>query len=144
MSSSNPSAPAYAGVERRTSPRLPASVVGGPAVRLLDLSKRGVHVETSLRMRAGGTVTIRFIANGQSQTLTGAVVRNTVAVLETSGEVTYHTALAFNDELLLCGEQLDGAATHPPAAEAVDGDAPNDYTMLVFDGRTGAAAPSSC
>ena len=138
----------YDGPERRAFPRIPASsvpyltarVAGGPSVRLLDLSKRGVHVESTLNMRPGSTVVIRFLTGDASVTLTGAVVRSTVAVLEASGEVTFHTALAFTDELTLCGEELDAAAnaaqaSHPPSTPAAGTD---DYTMIVMDGRTGA------
>lgn len=132
----------YDGPERRKHPRIPASVVphlrahvaGGPAVRLIDLSKRGVLLEAPVAMALGATVTIRFVMGDHTETLYGAVVRSAVAVIETSGEVTYHTALAFTDELTLCGEEFD-AATFPyrnPSPEVA-----NDYTMIVVDGRTG-------
>ncbi len=133
----------YDGPERRKYPRIPASVVphlrahvaGGPVVRLINLSKRGVLLESPLVMAPGATVTIRFVMGDHTETLYGAVVRSAVAVIETSGEVAYHTALAFTDELTLCGEEFE-SATFPspdPSPEVA-----NDYTMIVVDGRTGS------
>jgi len=148
MARSTPPPPAYNGPERRAHPRIPASAVpyltasvaGGPAVRLLDLSKRGVHIETTLMMRPGSTVAVRFVSGDATLTLTGAVVRSTVAVLPHRGEVTYHSALAFTDELTLCGEELGAAATIPePEASPAEDHADDDYTMIVMDGRPGTS-----
>jgi hypothetical protein len=148
MARSTPPPPAYQGPERRAHPRIPASAVpyltarvaGGPIVRLIDLSKRGVQIETTLMMRPGSTVAVRFVSGDASVTLTGAVVRSTVAVLPHRGEVTYHSALAFNDELTLCSEELDAAAAivRPDASPARD-ESGDDYTMIVMDGRLGAS-----
>jgi hypothetical protein len=123
-------------------PHLRAVVAGGASVRLLDLSKRGVQIETTLQMHPGATVSIRFVSGDSSVALTGAVVRCTAAVLESEGTVTYHTALAFMDELTLCAEELDAAAhaSDEAAAQPLDGPA-DDYTLIVMDGRTGADGP---
>lgn len=146
MTSSARSTSPRDGAERRSVPRLPAAalphlsahVIGGTPVRLVDISKRGARLEGDTRMPAGSTLTIRFIANGEAQVLTGAVVRDTVVVLETSGETTYHTALAFTDELTLCGEAFEAAAQAGSApADAQTSEPSSDYTMLVFDGRMG-------
>jgi hypothetical protein len=159
MARTSVSPQAYEGPERRAHPRIPASAVphltarvaGGPAVRLIDLSKRGVQIETTLLMRPGSTVAVRFLTPDATVTLTGAVVRSTVAVLPHRGEVTYHSALAFNDELTLCGDELQ-AASVPAALMARTGQPPDqaadDYTMIVMDGRTGmhehAETPRAC
>lgn len=147
MARSTVSPPAYDGFERRAHPRIPPSAVphltarvaGGPAVRLIDLSKRGVRIESTLLMPPGSTVAVRFVSRDASTTLTGAVVRSTVSVLPHRGEVTYHSALAFNDELTLCGDELE-ATTTPPDSAGCDGraldQAADDYTMIVMDGRT--------
>lgn len=134
------------GPERRAYPRIPASAVpyltarvgGGPPVRLIDLSKRGVQIETTMHMRAGSTVTIRFVSGERSVVLTGAVVRSTVAVLESAGGVTYHTALAFTEELTLCDEEFE-AARGLPAPGFTPDERADDYTMIVMDGRTSTA-----
>lgn len=147
MSSSARSTPPDDGPERRSAARLPAAalphlsahVIGEAPVRLVDISKRGARLESSARLTAGSTLTIRFITGGQAQVLTGAVVRDTVVVLETSGAVTYHTALAFTDELTLCGDdfavadQSDADTSQRPSSEAGP-----DYSMLLYDGRIGA------
>ena len=133
--------------ERRASPRIPAAAVpyltahvaGGPPVRLLDLCKRGVQLETTVHMRPGCSVGIRFLAGDASLTLTAAVVRSTVAVFESDGGVTYHTALAFNAELSLCDEEFPAAASEPPVPCRSAAAPPTDYTMIVMDGRRSRA-----
>ena len=140
-----PVPPPYRGPERRAHPRIPAAAVpfltatvaGGPAVRLVNLSKRGVQIETSQHMRPGETVCIRFVSGEAAMTLTGAVVRCTSAVIGEAGEVTYHTGLAFTDEISLCADELGAAARAwaPPSPPAAD-DPADDYTMIVMDGRT--------
>ncbi|MBA2356023.1 MAG: hypothetical protein H0V80_15335 [Acidobacteria bacterium] len=117
-------------------PHLNARVSGGPPVRLLDLSKWGVQLETAMFMRPGSTVCIRFVTSSETITLTGAVVRSTVAVLEAGG-VTYHTALAFNEALELCNEVLHSL---PDSEMDFDHSNPDDYTLLVTDRRTGLRA----
>ena len=146
----SPTRPALDGRgERRAHPRIPAAAVpylqarlaGGAQVRLLDISKRGVHVETTMHMRPGRMVIIRFLSGDAAMSLTSAVVRSSVAVLEASGEVTYHTALAFTDELTLCSAEFDeAAACHAgpivqPAAAGED-----DYMMIVMDSRVGISS----
>ena len=147
MTSSARSTPPYDGPERRSAARLPAAalphlsahVIGEAPVRLVDISKRGARLEGTARLPAGSTLAIRLVAAGEAQVLTGAVVRDTVVVLETSGEVTYHTALAFTEELTLCGEELAGErCTDVSPSLPHPADAGPNYTMLVFDGRIGA------
>jgi PilZ domain len=146
MDRCTPSPSTYVGPERRAHPRIPAAAVphltarvaGGPPARLIDLSKRGVQIETTMYMCPGSTVAMRFLSGDASVTLTGAVVRSTVALLESRGEVTYHSALAFTDELILGGEDLEAAAAAALAPPAHTGQADSgDYTMIVMDGRMG-------
>lgn len=149
MSRPPESAPSFDGHERRAHPRIPAAVVphltariaGGPEVRLVDLCKRGVQLETTVHMLPGSTVAIRFLFGDASMVMAGAVVRSTVSVLETGGGVTYHIALAFNEELTLCREELASAerTVAAPIATPTQADVADDYTMIVTDGRTGTA-----
>ena len=137
------------GSDRRASPRIPAAAVpyltarvaGGPSVRLIDLSKRGVQVQTPVKLPPGSTIAIRFVSGNTIVTLNGAVVRSTVSVVESGGAVTYHTALAFNDELTMCGAELEAAldADRPAGSIGPAADTTDDYTMIVMDGRTGQA-----
>jgi hypothetical protein len=82
-------------------PQVSAQVVDGPEVRLLDVSRRGAKVETDLHLRPGTSVSIRFVAADTSFTLTGAVVRSSVAVLDEKG-LKYHTALSFSSDVDVC------------------------------------------
>lgn len=121
-------------------PSLSARISGGTAVRLLDVSRRGVRLETNLHMRPGQTVAIRFVAADATVTLTAAVVRATVAHIEADG-IRYETALSLAGDLLLC-DQLHEAATQ--AIEGSLGDQPAsppgslapivDYTVIVQGG----------
>jgi hypothetical protein len=118
-------------------PSLTARISGGAPVKLLDVSRRGVRLETSLHMRPGQTVCIRFVAADATVTLTAAVVRATVAHVEPDG-VRYETALSLAGDLLLC-DQLRDAAMHehePPDAAVPASAAPAigaavDYTVIV-------------
>ena len=129
--------------DRRAHPRIAASAVpylqarvtGAPHVSIIDLSKRGVHIATTMHMRPGRTVIIRFLSGDASMTMTSAVVRSSVAVLEASGDVTYHTALAFTDELTLCSAEFDEAQETMTVAGADPVAGPDDYTMIVLDSR---------
>lgn len=102
----------HARIPAEAVPGLTARVVGGPLVRLLDVSRRGVRVETEMPMKPGRPVTMRFVAADRTMTLTGAVVRSSVAVLCEDG-VKYHTALSFAEDVQLCPDV-------PPAVVADD------------------------
>jgi hypothetical protein len=121
-------------------PSLTARMSGGAAVKLLDVSRRGVRLETNLHMRPGQRVCIRFVAADATVTLTAAVVRATVAHVESDG-IRYETALSLAGDLLLC-DQLHEAAMQEP--ESPDAGAPTptqnglraivDYTVIVRGG----------
>jgi len=117
-------------------PSLTARISGGAPVKLLDVSRRGVRLETSLHMRPGQTVCIRFVAADATVTLTAAVVRATVAHVESDG-IRYETALSLAGDLLLCDQLRDAAMQEPepPVATAPE-PTPTlspvvDYTVIV-------------
>ena len=117
-------------------PSLTARLSGGAAVTLLDVSRRGVRLQTSLHMRPGQTVCIRFVAADATVTLSAAVVRATVAHVDSEG-IRYETALSLAGDLLLCDQLHDEAMVHPAqAATATTGHAPAladvvDFTVIV-------------
>jgi hypothetical protein len=121
-------------------PALTARLSGGASVKLLDVSRRGVRLETPLHMRPGQTVCIRFVAADATVTLSAAVVRATVAHIESDG-IRYETALSLAGDLVLC-DQLHDAAMLEPETEASDPSATSpstgagldpvvDYTVIV-------------
>jgi len=126
-------------------PSLTARISGGAAVKLLDVSRRGVRLETNLHMRPGQRVCIRFVAADATVTLTAAVVRATVAHVESDG-IRYETALSLAGDLLLCDQlheaamrEIEASSTAAPS-RAVTGLAPVvDYTVIV---RGGPDAPA--
>lgn len=120
-------------------PSLTARLSGGAAVKLLDVSRRGVRLETTLHMRPGQTVAIRFVAADATVTLSAAVVRATVAHLEADG-IRYETALSLAGDLVLCDQLHEAAMLEPegqPAEPAPDpASTPAlapvvDYTVIV-------------
>ena len=139
------------GHERREHLRVPANLLpsltarlsGGAAVRLLDVSRRGVRLETTSHMRPGQTVCIRFVAADATVTLSAAVVRATVARLDADG-VRYETALSLAGDLLLCDQRHAAATQAADGSDATATDAPAldevvDYTVIVSgtpDART--------
>lgn len=112
--------------ERRQHRRVPANLLpsltarlsGGSEVRLLDVSQRGVRLQTTMHMRPGQTVAIRFVAADATVTLSAAVVRATVAHVEADG-IRYETALSLAGDLLLC-EQLEESAMQAPDGDGHD------------------------
>ncbi len=112
-------------------PHLSAHLVQGPAVRLLDISRRGALVESDTPLRPGRSVSLRFATPDAVLTLIGCVVRTTVSAL-TETHLKYRTGLSFGDDNTLCTRLLerkssDEAAPPPVGAEqantaAADGD----------------------
>ncbi|MCC6162856.1 MAG: PilZ domain-containing protein [Acidobacteria bacterium] len=113
---------------RRQHPRVPANLLptltarlsGGASVRLLDVSRRGVRLETPLHMRPGQTVAIRFVAADATVTLSAAVVRATVARVDAEG-IKYETALSLAGDLVLCDQLTEAAMQEAEPAEAPAG-----------------------
>jgi hypothetical protein len=113
------------GAERRTSPRVPASAVpqlkarllAGPDVRLVDLSRRGVLLETQTRLLPGSPIRLKFVADDATLVLKGSVVRSSVSTFGEQGLV-YRTAVTFDQDISICDESLWVAApaADPPAA----------------------------
>jgi hypothetical protein len=91
--------------DRRKHPRVPAHTLaflsahlsGGAAVTLVDVSHRGVRLETTRHMRPGQTVCIRLAIDDTTVSVNAAVVRAAVTHLEAE-TVQYETALALSDD----------------------------------------------
>lgn len=101
------------GSERRTSPRRPASLipnlkarlVAGTEVRLVDVSRRGVLLETDTRLLPGSPIRIKFVADDANMVLKGCVVRSSVNIVSGEGLV-YRTAVSFDEDISLCDASL--------------------------------------
>lgn len=86
--------------DRRRHPRveagalsfLSAQLSGGAAVSLVDVSHRGVRLETTRHMRPGQTVCVRFALGDETVSVNASVLRATVKHLHPES-VRYETAL---------------------------------------------------
>jgi hypothetical protein len=101
--------------ERRDSKRRPAAdfpdlsakLVAGPSVKLINLSRQGVLLESALRLLPGAKLTIRFNAADATLVLKGCVVRSSVAVVG-PGMLLYHTGVALEAPLTLWDDDVWG------------------------------------
>lgn len=136
------SPPATGGEERRTSPRRPASavpnlqakLVAGPDVRLIDISRRGVLIETPTRLLPGSPVRMRFVVDANTLVLRGAVVRSAVRSVTDTG-LLYLTAVAFDEDISVC----DPSLWHEPAAEPAP---PSQLSIVASEPAPGAESPA--
>jgi hypothetical protein len=108
-------------LDATTLPHLSAHLVRGPAVRLLDISRRGALVESDTPLRPGRSVSLRFATPDAELTLTGCVVRTTVSAV-TKTHLKYRIGLSFGDDNTLCTrllerESSEDAAPLPVGAE---------------------------
>lgn len=71
---------------------LSAQLSGGAAVDLVDVSHRGVRLETTRHMRPGQTVCVRFAVGDDTVAVNASVLRATVKYLGAES-VRYETAL---------------------------------------------------
>lgn len=124
--------------DRRSTPRrgaaalgpISARLLGGENVRLLDFSRRGILIESTDRLLIGAKATLRIVTVDASLMVHGRVVRSKV-VQAGGGGLTYHTALALDDDL----SGLEAAASEgreawaAQAAEAASGVAPISASM---------------
>jgi hypothetical protein len=97
-------------------PQLTARLVGGATVKLLNLSPRGVLLETTAGLPPGRNVSLRFIAHDAELVLTGCVVRSSVGAL-TGSSIVYQTAVTFGRENTLYTRLI--AAVSAPAGSLV-------------------------
>ena len=86
--------------ERRRSVRRPASMVpnlkarllAGPDVRLVDISRRGILLETDSRLMPGSPIRIKLVADDANVVMKGCVVLFSVAVVTGEG-IVYRTGI---------------------------------------------------
>jgi hypothetical protein len=83
--------------------KMVARVLGGSDVRLIDLSRRGVLIETEGRLKVGAKATIRITTTDAVVNVQGVVVRSLVAKVAHVGLV-FRTALALDEDLAIVDE----------------------------------------
>lgn len=91
--------------ERRTEPRRPAedlrvlqaTLRPGRAVRVLDVSQAGIHIETDRALHPGSSVHLRIVFEAWTLTAAALVLRCVVSALHPEEGVTYRGALLFEE-----------------------------------------------
>jgi hypothetical protein len=98
---------------------LAAHLVGGPAVAMVDISTRGVLLETDKRLVPGQSVSMRFVTVDAQLRLLGCVVRSSVASVSSS-RLTFRTAVSFDVDNSLCNRLVDDDSATDLSAENDD------------------------
>lgn len=119
--------------DRRTDQRLDAAalgpvvarLVGGSEVRLMDVARRGVLLESDTRLLIGAKATIKITTTDTTISVRGHVVRSRVAGVK-GGALVYHTALALDEELGL----VDSIAPRKVEQPLFDTDEPDEPDEL--------------
>ncbi|GEM_PF-6237911 len=143
---------AGARADRRGAPRRPAcsipglgaaDIVAGPEVRLLNISRAGVLLESARRLSTGSHICLRLHAADAVFLLKGRVLRSRT-VTEGGCDLRYESAVAFDEDFVLLDQTLtekgEGAGGGPagrrcaPARRAAGG-APG-YPRLEAAGST--------
>lgn len=120
--------PAGARADRRGAPRRPAcsipglgaaDIVAGPEVRLLNISRAGVLLESPQRLSTGSHICLRLHAADAVFLLKGRVLRSRT-ITEGGCDLRYESAVAFDEDFVLLdqaltekGEGAGGALGYP-------------------------------
>ena len=139
--------------DRRSSPRLPAELLGKASVRLLggsevtliNFSERGILFQSETRLLVGARGTIRIVVGTETTIAAGTVVRSLVQGMA-SGKLAFHTALALDQPLMLAAAveareraaarakapepavvEAEAAVVDPPVSVVVDPPAPGKW-----------------
>lgn len=136
--------------ERRGSPRRPASMVpnlkarllAGPDVRLVDISRRGLLLETDSRLMPGSAIRIKLVADDANVVMKGCVIRSSVAVVTGEG-IVYRTAISFDEDIALCDATLWEKDVEPQQETGEDAETEVEAAaeVPVASGGEPAAAP---
>ena len=122
-------------VECRSAPRIQASAVPsitgvrlspfGADATLLNISKSGVLVECTSRIRLGTAVTTVFDGTFAPSSVEGRVARSSVAGVSKTGALRYQIGIAFTQPIALETAAPAAAAAASPQPEAAPQQAPS-------------------
>lgn len=107
--------PAGSRADRRAAPRRPAcsipglgaaDIVAGPEVRLLNISRAGVLLESAGRLATGSHICLRLRAADAVFLLKGRVLRSRT-ITEGGRDLRYESAVAFDEDFVLLDQALE-------------------------------------
>ena len=95
----------HALIDRRTEARLPREVLRMPQATLrpgcpvdvIDLSSRGIQVQSLWPLRPGSSVQVRLVVGDQTTTVGAMVLRCAVWALDAEDGLTYRAGLRFDE-----------------------------------------------
>lgn len=89
-------------------------LVAGPEVRLLQISRAGALLESDSRLCTGSHICLRLNAGDATFLLKGRVLRSRASAPE-GGTERYESAVAFEDDFVLCQEEVPKPRRARPA-----------------------------
>ena len=135
MSRQNPPS----GPDRRRAPRHPAtrlpslqaSILAGPDVRIINVSRGGLLLESDVRLRPGLGICLNLTLEGVIHVLNGMVSHSTAKLLD--DRVVYCVGVALDEETTIFESTLVGSSTR--TVERTISVAPVDLPDPTFDDR---------
>jgi hypothetical protein len=121
---------AEGGNEKRSAPRVPASLVPsitglrlsphGAEAKLVDISTTGLLAECTSRLKVGSSVAVLFEGQFTIASIVGRIARCSVAAMGKDGVLRYHVGISFNKPIALDVPVPAAAAVPSTTAVPVD------------------------
>jgi hypothetical protein len=114
------------------------SIVAGPEVRVVNVSRRGILFASEVPISPGMRVHVRLIAAGVNPIiLKGTILRSKLETLQ-EGQPTYHSAVAIDQDFPFLGPGMvaadaeEAAAGSPERAPATESPAQSEGEVLAL------------
>ncbi len=128
---------------RRKAPRLDATAipslkgineVGGPEVKLINISRGGALIESQERLSTGSNICLRLVTEDKVHLIKGRVLRYSVSSL-VDGVIRYQSAIVFDEDFTMMPEKAeeDEIQEVTQVEPSVDG---NDSAMVAFNSES--------
>ncbi len=130
---------------RRRMPRLDATAlpflksvnqVGGPEVKLINISRRGALIESQVRLTTGSSICLRLAIAETVYLLKGRVLRYSVSSLVGSS-LRYQSAIVFDEDFAIMPESTEAEEIQIEPAESTPADS-NDSAVTIFNSDSSA------
>jgi predicted nucleic acid-binding Zn-ribbon protein len=103
-------------------PNLKATILAGPDVRVINVSKFGMLIESDVRLSPNASVCLNITLEGRTFPASGRVLRVDAAL--SGGRVKYRAGVALDSEVAAFDVEVDDERAAPPAPAAAPVPAP--------------------